>query len=159
KQKLEILKQLYLGRRFLVLDEPTSVLTPVEADEVLGEMRRLADAHELTVVLITHKLREVMQFAQDVTILRGGKVVAQNDVAAHTEAGLATLMFGETLSPAKSGTATKKASRHARAYLELDGLNVIGDRGTPAILDLGFNIHGGEIVGIAGVSGNGQKEL
>src|SRR5262249_21922181 len=81
------------------------------------------------------------------------------DVAAHTEAGLATLMFGETLSPAKSGTATKKASRHARAYLELDGLNVIGDRGTPAILDLGFNIHAGEIVGIAGVSGNGQKEL
>src|SRR5262249_56180769 len=59
KQKLEILKQLYLGRQFLVLDEPTSVLTPGEADEVLGEMRRLADAGELTVVLITHKLREV----------------------------------------------------------------------------------------------------
>jgi len=159
KQKLEILKQLYLGRRFLVLDEPTSVLTPAEGDEVLGEMRRLADAHELTVVLITHKLREVMQFAQDVTILRGGRVVAQIDVAAFSEAGLATLMFGEALSPEKTGTATKEASRHARAYLELNGLHVIGDRGTPAVLDLGFNIHAGEIVGIAGVSGNGQKEL
>src|SRR5262249_34444016 len=159
KQKLEILKQLYLGRRFLVLDEPTSVLTPAEADAVLGEMRRLGDAHELTVVLITHKLREVMQFAQDVTILRGGKVVAQRDVAAFSEAGLATLMFGEALPPDKSGTATKEASPRARAYLELDGLNVIGDRGTPAVLDVGFNVHAGEIVGIAGVSGNGQKEL
>src|SRR6516225_5886699 len=159
KQKLEILKQLYLGRRFVVLDEPTSVLTPAEADEVLGEMRRLADAHKLTVVLITHKLREVMQFAQEVTILRGGKVVAQTDVAAFSEAGLATLMFGAALLPEKTGTATKEASRHAPAYLELDGLHVIGDRGTPAVLDVGFNIHAGEIVGIAGVSGNGQKEL
>jgi general nucleoside transport system ATP-binding protein len=159
KQKLEILKQLYLGRRFLVLDEPTSVLTPAEADEVLGEMRRLADAHALTVVLITHKLREVKQFAQDVTILRGGKVVAQTDVAAFSEADLATLMFGEALSLQKMGTPAKEASRHARAYLELDGLHVIGDRGTPAVLDVGFKVHAGEIVGIAGVSGNGQKEL
>jgi general nucleoside transport system ATP-binding protein len=159
KQKLEILKQLYLGRRFLVLDEPTSVLTPAEADEVLGEMRRLADAHALTVVLITHKLREVKQFAQDVTILRGGKVVAQTDVAAFSEADLATLMFGEALSLQKMGIPAKEASRHARAYLELDGLHVIGDRGTPAVLDVGFKVHAGEIVGIAGVSGNGQKEL
>jgi general nucleoside transport system ATP-binding protein len=159
KQKLEILKQLYLGRRFLVLDEPTSVLTPAEADEVLGEMRRLADAHELTVVLITHKLREVKQFAQDITILRGGKVVAQADAAALSEADLATLMFGEALSLVNMGVATKKASRHARAYLELDGLNVIGDRGAPAVVDVGCKVHAGEIVGIAGVSGNGQKEL
>ena len=85
KQKLEILKQLYLGRRVLVLDEPTSVLTPAEADEVLGETRRLADAGQLTVVLITHKFREVMQFAQDVTILRAGKVAAQTDVASASE--------------------------------------------------------------------------
>jgi simple sugar transport system ATP-binding protein len=159
KQKLEILKQLYLGRRFLVLDEPTSVLTPAEADEVLGDMRRLVDAHELTVVLITHKLREVMQFAQDVTILRGGKVVAQTDVATSSAAGLATLMFGEALPLAKVDTATKEASRHGRTYLQLEGLNVIGDRGTPAVLDVDFKIHAGEIVGIAGVSGNGQKEL
>jgi simple sugar transport system ATP-binding protein len=159
KQKLEILKQLYLGRRFLVLDEPTSVLTPAEADDVLGEMRRLADAHELTVVLITHKLREVMQFAQDVTILRGGRVGAQTDVAAFSEAGLATLMFGEALSLEKTGSATKELSRHAPAYLALHGLHVIGDRGTPAVLDVGFKVHAGEIVGMAGVSGNGQKEL
>jgi len=122
-------------------------------------MRRLADAHELTVVLITHKLREVMQFAQDVTILRGGRVVAQTNVAAFSEAGLATLMFGEALSLEKMGSATKELSRHARAYLEVDGLHVIGDRGTPAILDVGFKVHAGEIVGMAGISGNGQKEL
>src|SRR6185295_19007008 len=102
KQKLEILKQLYLGRRFLVLDEPTSVLTPGEADEVLGEMRRATDAGQLTVVLITHKLREVMQFAQDVTILRAGKVAAQTDVASASQAHLAALMFGQSLAPEKS---------------------------------------------------------
>jgi general nucleoside transport system ATP-binding protein len=159
KQKLEILKQLYLGRRFLVLDEPTSVLTPAEADEVLGEMRSLTDAHKLTVVLITHKLREVMQFAQDVTILRGGNVVVHTEVAGFSEAGLATLMFGEALSQEKVSTPAKETSRQARAYLELHGLHVIGDRGTPAVLDVGFKVHAGEIVGIAGVSGNGQKEL
>jgi general nucleoside transport system ATP-binding protein len=107
KQKLEILKQLYLGRQFLVLDEPTSVLTPGEADEVLGEMRRLADARELTVVLITHKLREVMEFAQDVTILRGGKVVARIDVADASEQRLAAMMFGQSHETAKPELASR----------------------------------------------------
>jgi len=96
KQKLEILKQLYLGRRFLVLDEPTSVLTPDEADQVLGEMRALADRGALTVVLITHKLREVMRFAQDVTVMRGGRVVGTADVASTSIDDLAQRMFGQS---------------------------------------------------------------
>jgi ABC-type uncharacterized transport system ATPase subunit len=94
KQKLEILKQLHLGRRFIVLDEPTSVLTPTEADEVLGEVRRLSDARLLSVVLITHKLREVMRFAQEVSVLRAGKVVAHTETEAASETSLARMMFG-----------------------------------------------------------------
>jgi simple sugar transport system ATP-binding protein len=159
KQKLEILKQLYLGRRFLVLDEPTSVLTPGEADEVLGEMRRLTDAGQLTVVLITHKFREVMKFAQDVTILRAGKVAAQTDVAGASEATLAAMMFGASSAPQVAGTEARAGSAAAGAYLELDDLHAIGDRGTPAIVGASLVVKAGEIVGIAGVSGNGQKEL
>src|SRR5215468_1856020 len=107
KQKLEILKQLYLNRRFIVLDEPTSVLTPSEADEVLGEMRRLADARQLTVVFITHKLREVMQFAQDVTVLRAGMVAARTAVTATSESGLASLMFGAELPEQKAAASIR----------------------------------------------------
>jgi simple sugar transport system ATP-binding protein len=159
KQKLEILKELHLGRRFLVLDEPTSVLTPAEADEVLGEMRRLADAGRLTVVLITHKLREVIEFAQEVTILREGKVAARGDVAGTSEAGLAALMFGAApVGPTPPRVAQAPAAP-AGIYLELDGLTALGDRGTPAVVGASLSVRSGEIVGIAGVSGNGQREL
>ena len=159
KQKLEILKQLYLGRRFIVLDEPTSVLTPDEADEVLGEMRRLTDARLLTVVLITHKLREVVRFAQDVTILRGGKVVAQTEVVAASEPSLARMMFDEPASAEKTDRPRKAAPRATDPYLELAGIDAVGDRGTPAVIGASLSVRPGEIVGVAGVSGNGQKEL
>jgi general nucleoside transport system ATP-binding protein len=159
KQKLEILKQLYLGRRFIVLDEPTSVLTPAEADEVLAEMRRLADARQLTVVFITHKLREVMQFAQDVTVLRAGMVAARTAVTATSETGLASLMFGAELAEQKTEAPIRTAMPEHAAYLELEGIHAIGDRGTPAVSGASLSIRPGEIVGIAGVSGNGQKEL
>src|SRR5262245_28394465 len=159
KQKLEILKQLYLGRRFLVLDEPTSVLTPAEADEVLAEMRRLADARRLSVVFITHKLREVMQFAQDVTVLRAGMVAARTAVTATSETGLASLMFGAELAEQKAAAPTRTAMPEQAAYLELEGLHAVGDRGAPAVVGASLSIRPGEIVGIAGVSGNGQKEL
>merc|ERR1739841_481865 len=81
KQKLEILKQLYLGRRFLILDEPTSVLTPDEADEVLGHVRKLCEAGNLSVLMITHKFREVTAFADEVSVLRRGKHVGSGRVA------------------------------------------------------------------------------
>jgi general nucleoside transport system ATP-binding protein len=159
KQKLEILKQLYLGHRFLVLDEPTSVLTPGEADEVLSEMKRLANAGELTVVLITHKLREVMEFARDVTILRGGKMVAQLDVADASETGLAQMMFGGSYATGAPEHPSQPVPSAAERYLEIDDLHALGDRGTTAVAGASLAVRCSEIVGIAGVSGNGQKEL
>jgi simple sugar transport system ATP-binding protein len=159
KQKLEILKQLYLNRRFIVLDEPTSVLTPSEADEVLGEMRRLADARQLTVVFITHKLREVVGFAQDVSILRAGKLVAQTEVAAASEASLARMMFDLPASADRPDRSSSAASQATAPYLELAGIHAVGDRGAPAVIGASLSVRPGEIVGIAGVSGNGQKEL
>src|SRR5262245_15148206 len=159
KQKLEILKQLYLGRRFIVLDEPTSVLTPSEADEVLGEVRRLSDATLLTVVLITHKLREVLRFAQDVSVLRGGKVVGHTDVATASEMSLARMMFGAPSSVERPEESRKGVPATLAPYLELRDIHALGDRGAPAIVGANIAVRPGEIVGIAGVSGNGQKEL
>jgi general nucleoside transport system ATP-binding protein len=159
KQKLEILKQFYLGRRFLVLDEPTSVLTPGEADEVLGEMRSLADAGQLTVVLITHKLREVMEFAQDVTILRAGTVAARIDVAEASEQRLAAMMFGEARVAARPDRLATAAQSVSDTYLQIEDLHALGDRGTTAVAGASLAVRSGEIVGVAGVSGNGQKEL
>ncbi|MEM9781406.1 MAG: ABC transporter ATP-binding protein [Pseudomonadota bacterium] len=156
KQKLEILKQLWLGRRFLVLDEPTSVLTPAEADDVLGEMRRLSDAGVLSVVLITHKFREVMAFAAEVSVLRGGRLVGGARVAETDQAGLASMMFGEA-TPREA--AARAAMPPAAPYLAVEGLSALSDRGTRVVDDATLAVAPGEIVGVAGVSGNGQKEL
>ena len=95
KQKLEILKQLYLGRRFLILDEPTSVLTPDEADEVLGHVRDLCEADEITVLMITHKFREVDAYADEVSVLRRGKLVGGGKVADLTREDMARMMMGD----------------------------------------------------------------
>ena len=159
KQKLEILKQLHLGRRFIVLDEPTSVLTPTEADEVLGEVRRLSDARLLSVVLITHKLREVMRFAQEVSVLRAGKVVAHTETEVASETSLARMMFGAATLIEKPEPSRTNVSATPDFYLELKGIHALGDRGTPAVVGADIGVRPGEIVGIAGVSGNGQKEL
>ncbi|MEM6487809.1 MAG: ABC transporter ATP-binding protein [Pseudomonadota bacterium] len=156
KQKLEILKQLWLGRRFLVLDEPTSVLTPSEADEVLAEMRRLADAGVLSVVLITHKFREVMAYAREVSVLRAGRHVGRATVAEIDEAHLATMMFGEATPRTPAARADTPA---AAPYLRIEGLTARGDRGTLAVVGASLAVAPGEVVGVAGVSGNGQKEL
>jgi simple sugar transport system ATP-binding protein len=157
KQKLEILKQLYLGRRFLVLDEPTSVLTPDEADQVLSEMRALAERGTLTVVLITHKFREVMRFAQDVTVMRGGRILATAEVATTSIDELARRMFGQTAVTTVANEA--RVGTPADAYCEVRNLSALGDRGTLAVVDASFTVRSGEILAIAGVSGNGQKEL
>lgn len=158
KQKLEILKQLYLGRRFLVLDEPTSVLTPGEADQVLSEMRRLADSNILTVVLITHKFREVTQFADDVSVMRGGRLLMTAQVAATSAEELAKLMFGQNASLAQPAEIPRVPVTDD-VYCDVRDLNAIGDRGTLAVAGTSFAIRKGEILGVAGVSGNGQKQL
>jgi ABC-type uncharacterized transport system ATPase subunit len=155
RQKCEILKQLYLKRRFLILDEPTSVLTPAEADEVLGMLRQMVVDEQLTILMITHKFREVMAFADDVTILRRGKLAGNGRVADLTPNDMARTMIGAeelTVQPARTGQVT--ANR-----LELDKLNALDDAGAIAVRNVSLSVRGGEIVGIAGVSGNGQRQL
>ena len=156
KQKLEILKQLYLGRRVLILDEPTSVLTPAEADEVLGMLGKMAATGSLSVVLITHKFREILAFARDVTVLRGGKAVGGGTVADLGERELASMMFGR-------GTVFASAERAPNAAgavrFEALGISAQNDKGVPACRDVSLAVRSGEILGVAGVAGNGQREL
>src|SRR5580700_514364 len=128
RQKCEILKQLYLKRRFLILDEPTSVLTPGEADEVLGMLRGMVVGGELTILMITHKFREVMAFADEVTILRRGKLAGRGKVAELTPDSMARMMIGAeelTIQPARVGEVG-----HTR--LELTKLNALDDAGAVA---------------------------
>ncbi len=155
RQKCEILKQLYLQRRFLILDEPTSVLTPQEADEVLGMLKEMARADAITVLLITHKFREVMAFADRVTILRRGRVVGEGEVRDLNADAMARMMIGAeqlTAAPARVDAA-------GTPRLEIEGLRALDDSGAPALRGIDLAVRSGEIVGIAGVSGNGQREL
>ncbi len=156
KQKVEILRQLYLERRFLILDEPTSVLTPDEADEVLGMLREMCGRGEVTVLMITHKLREVKAFTDAVSVLRAGRYVGGGATADLGTEDLAELMVGERQPPAAEARSTRGAGR---TVLEIAGMRARDDEGVPAVRDVSFSVHAGEIVGIVGVSGNGQKEL
>jgi general nucleoside transport system ATP-binding protein len=172
KQKLELLKQLYLKPRLLILDEPTSVLTPQEADEVLGHVRAIARSGQCTVVIITHKFREVMAYADSVTVLRRGRAVHNTLVRDTTPALLAQAMMGDTLpsvsnsepktrqSIEKQATiATGNIAEKPYVALQIDNLGALGDRGTQAVHGVNLSVHRGEILGVAGVSGNGQREL
>ena len=166
KQKLEILKALYAKRRFLVLDEPTSVLTPQEADEVLGRVKAMCRDGILSVLIITHKFREVFGFCDEVTVLRRGRRTGAAKVAATSRDELAGWMMGvatdaAALPAATSGlsTAATPVSADGPARLALRGLVVAGNEGRRAIDGLSLEVRPGEIVGVAGVSGNGQREL
>ncbi len=176
KQKLELLKQLYLRPRLLILDEPTSVLTPQEADEVLGHVRDFARSGLCTVLIITHKFREVMAYADDVTVLRRGKAVHHCAVPSTHPGLLAQAMVGDAAAAGPESSKTPDLAsnmpdvRSSRSFyainsivkefpLQVRNLQVDGDRGTLAVRDLSLAVAGGEILGIAGVSGNGQREL
>jgi general nucleoside transport system ATP-binding protein len=175
KQKLEILKQLYLKPRLLILDEPTSVLTPQEADEVLGALRDRAHAGDVSVIMISHKFREVMEVADDVSVLRRGQLMGSHRVADTTPTRLGAEMMGLTdeasggggaspgLASAVGGTAGQRMPREpfpeGPIRLRIDRLQVAGDRGEAAVQGLSLQVRAGEIVGVAGVSGNGQREL
>jgi len=156
KQKLEILKLLYLDQRLLILDEPTSVLTPGEADEILGLLKAMAHRKDITVIMITHKFREVRAFADDVTVLRRGRKVGSGKVADLSTDDMARMMIGDT-------QIRERAVRADRApgavTLEMAALFADDDDGLPALEKLNLKVHAGEIVGIAGVSGNGQSQL
>lgn len=156
KQKVEILKQLFLKREILILDEPTSVLTPQEADEILGMLKQLTGNGNLTVLIITHKFREVMKFADAVTVLRRGRIVHSGPLAQNSPATLAEMMIG---SDDIAATGARVVNAAGEKMLDIEGLFVRSDTGTLAVRNLSLQLHGGEILGIAGVSGNGQREL
>jgi general nucleoside transport system ATP-binding protein len=156
KQKLEILKLLYLDQRLLILDEPTSVLTPDEADEILGLLRGMAQRKEITVIMITHKFREVRAFADEVTVLRRGKKVGGGKVSDLSTEDMAHMMIGDTQIRAR---AERKERTPGPVTLELAALFADDDDGLPALEKVNLKVHAGEIVGIAGVSGNGQSQL
>lgn len=156
KQKVEILKQLYLKNRFLILDEPTSVLTPDEADEVLGLLKQEVNAGHLSVLLITHKFRDVISFADEVTVLRRGKVVGNGLVKDLSTSEMAQMMLGEEHNFIQI---QKSAEPVGEAILKINELRANGDNGLEALKGVNLTVHSGEILGIAGVSGNGQREL
>jgi len=156
KQKVEILKQLYLGHEFLILDEPTSVLTIDESDLLFGFLSNLVRSDGLTALLITHKMREVFKFVERVTVLRRGCVVGDAPTGDLDGERLAALMVGEerTVPPLERASLTV-----GETVLETQDLSVLNDRGLRGVSDMDIAVRCGEIFGIAGVSGNGQREL
>ncbi|MEJ2392120.1 MAG: ABC transporter ATP-binding protein [Gammaproteobacteria bacterium] len=156
KQKVEIIKQLLLNTKVLILDEPTSVLTPAEADEVLGQVHKMTREQGLSVLIITHKFREVMSFADEVTVLRKGKFAGAARVSDVTPAALAEMMVGREV--ISEPVRRSKQAEH-KPVLQMQDLQVEDDSGVLMLQGLGLTVNSGEIVGVAGVSGNGQREL
>jgi simple sugar transport system ATP-binding protein len=154
QQRIEILKALYRGARVLILDEPTAVLTPQETAEIFGVLRRLAD-EGTSIVFISHKLYEVLEIADRITVIRRGKVVGQADPKTATEEQLAEMMVGREVSL----VVDKDPAKPGDVVLAVDGLTVTDDRGSVVVADCSFEVRAGEILGIAGVAGNGQEEL
>ena len=154
QQRVEILKALRKDVKLLILDEPTAVLTPQEIDELLGVIRNLAKSG-VGVVLITHKLHEVMAVADSVVVLRGGKLVGTTSPKETDEAGLAQMMVGRSVVLQVNRTEAKRGA----VVLEVKGLQVRDDRKILSVKGVDLVLHKGEILGVAGVEGNGQREL
>ncbi len=156
KQKIEILKQLYLESRIVILDEPTSVLTPAEADDVLTMLHGMARGGEISILIITHKFREVTRYADEVTVLRRGRAVGRGRVGELTTGAMAEMMMGAAV-PSESRAPARAALGEVR--LRVTGMEANDDAGVPALRDVGFEVRAGEIVGVAAIAGNGQEEL
>ena len=156
QQRVEILKALYREARILIMDEPTAVLTPQEAIALFATLRAMADEGK-TVIFISHKLHEVKAIADRVTILRGGRTVETVDAAGASPRSLAALMVGREIEVARPLAEARQVADVMT--LEVEGLTVPGDRGETAVRDVSFVIREGELVGVAGVAGNGQREL
>jgi ABC-type uncharacterized transport system ATPase subunit len=154
QQRVEILKALYRDAKILVLDEPTAVLTPQETDEIFEVLRRLA-AQGHSIVFISHKLYEVLEIADRITVIRRGKVVGQRIPSETNEEDLAELMVGREVSL----TVDRGESHPAGHVLNVAGLVVKDDRGSEVVHGIDLDVRAGEILGIAGVAGNGQDEL
>ncbi|QSQ13587.1 ABC transporter ATP-binding protein [Myxococcus landrumensis] len=159
QQKVEIVKALHRGARVLVLDEPTAVLTPQESDELARVMRGLV-AQGRTVVLISHKLKEVLGVADRIAVMRRGRHVAEVRPSETSASQLAALMVGETQRASSTEAhPTAPTSPPGEVLLDAKGLQARGDNGQPALRGVDLTVRAGEIVGIAGVDGNGQREL
>jgi simple sugar transport system ATP-binding protein len=154
QQRVEILKALRKDVKLLILDEPTAVLTPQEIDELLEVIRNLATSG-VGIVLITHKLHEVMAVADRVVVLRGGKLVGTTSPKESDEAGLAQMMVGRSVVLQVNRTEAKRGA----VVLEINGLQVLDDRKLLMVKGVDLSLHSGEILGVAGVEGNGQREL
>ncbi|HLT16754.1 MAG TPA: ATP-binding cassette domain-containing protein, partial [Acidimicrobiales bacterium] len=154
RQRVEILKVLYRGARILILDEPTAVLVPSEVDELFANLAELKQ-EGVTILFISHKLDEVLKVADSITVIRAGTTVTSVSPQDVTARDLAELMVGSDLPTpeARESTVTD------RVVLSVRGLTVASGTGRPVVEDVTFDIHAGEIVGIAGVEGNGQTEL
>jgi general nucleoside transport system ATP-binding protein len=155
QQRVEILKALYRQAQVLIMDEPTAVLTPQEADALFVTLRSMADAGK-TVIFISHKLNEVKAIADRVTVLRGGRTIATVDAATSTPRSLSALMVGREVEIARR---EGRAPARPDVVLSLDGVRTAGDRGGEALKGITLDVRAGEIVGVAGVAGNGQREL
>ena len=155
QQRVEILKALHFGADVLILDEPTAVLTPQETDELLAVIRRIVADEGMTVVLITHKLGEVMQISDRVGVMRRGKLVAVVDTASTDERKLAARMVGRDV----IFDDIARLPARAEDVLCVRDLEALDDRGLPAVRGVSFTLRAGEILGVCGVEGNGQREL
>jgi general nucleoside transport system ATP-binding protein len=154
RQRVEIIKALYRDAKLLILDEPTAVLTPQEVDQLFVTLRQLtADGRGL--IFISHKLHEVLALSDRITVLRQGKVTGHVDAAGATRESLAEMMVGRQVQLVPD----KPAIEPEDAALSIRGLTVMGDRGDEAVRGLDLDVRAGEILGVAGVSGNGQREL
>ncbi|MEO0357631.1 MAG: ATP-binding cassette domain-containing protein, partial [Pseudomonadota bacterium] len=154
QQRVEILKALYRRAEILILDEPTGVLTPSEADQLFRILARLKEEGK-TIVLITHKLREIMDITDTVSVMRRGEMTATVKTAQTSPEKLAELMVGRKVLL----QVDKVPAQPGAAVLTVQGLNVTDDQGVHRLQDVSLTVRAGEILGIAGVAGNGQSEL
>ena len=154
QQRVEILKLLYRDARLLILDEPTAVLTPMEKDQLFAVLRKLR-ADGCSVVLVTHKLTEIMEIADRVTVMRDGQVVATREIGSTSGQELTRLMVGREVNL----RAEKSTQNRGSAILQIENLRVRDETGHEKVRGLSLDVHAGEILGIAGVDGNGQSEL
>ena len=154
QQRVEILKALYRETRILVLDEPTAVLTPQETEEVFALLRRLADDGR-SIIFISHKLYEVLEVADRITVIRRGKVIGERKPSGTTEGELAELMVGREVEL----TVDRGTSHPGQTMLRVEDLRVADDRRHEVVPGVSLDIKAGEILGVAGVAGNGQDEL
>ena len=154
QQRVEILKTLYRGADILIFDEPTAVLTPSEIDELMAIMKNLVKEGK-SIILITHKLDEIRAVSDRVTVIRRGKSIETVEIAGATNADLAEMMVGRSV----SFKTEKQAAQPKEVILSIKNLVVNENRGVPAVKNLSLDVRAGEIVGIAGIDGNGQSEL